>query len=32
MLTFHIGANPFRVKADVIEGLAFDVIIDKDFC
>ena len=31
VLTFEIGADSFPVKAHVIEGLAFDVIIGRDF-
>ena len=31
VLTFEIGADSFPVKARVIEGLAFDVIIGRDF-
>ena len=30
-LTFELGADSFPVKAHVIEGLAFDVIIGRDF-
>ena len=31
VLAFEIGANSFPVKAHVIEGLAFDMIIRRDF-
>ena len=31
VLTFKIGADSFPLKAHVIEGLAFDVIIGGDF-
>ena len=31
VLTFEIGADSYPVKAHVIEGLAFDVIIERDF-
>ena len=31
VLTFEIGADSFPLKAHVIEGLAFDVIIGRDF-